>query len=360
MFLKVKKVDNMSSARYNPFRRIHPVDPKVELDRAIKKAKKTTVPKKVTDKIKKQKIIVVSKIELIKQHLAAKFSQYVKLFPNLNSIHPFYRAIIDVYSSIDELKKNLGRINGSIKIIKKMSDTYKATIRSIRKTRYLTESEIINHITRLWRQYIARIYSFISQIEDAFHYLNSLSLKLKKLPDYNPDYKTIVVCGPPNSGKSSLVGKISNANVQVASYPFTTKNLIFGHIELNTTPPIIIQIVDSPGLFDRPISDRKPEELLALEAIKTIADCIIFLFDCSYERTLEIQPQMRIFNNVLSFFSKKEKIVAINKIDIKDNIVCKKLITNLEELQIKPILLSVKNNINLDKLMDRIRQIFAG
>jgi len=358
----VKKQCYTMAEKYkgNPFKKTILLSPLDVLDKAIRNSLKLSLPRIRADRFRKEKIWILNRISYIRQTLTSNFRNYLRSIPNLNAIHEFYRTPINVYSSIDEFKKALGRIAGAIRVIEKFSDEYSRNIQGIRKNPYLPEKVFINHIHRLWKQYIARLDSFIREINDAFVYVNSIVSRLKKLPDYDPDLKTIVVCGPPNSGKSSLVGKLSRAKVQIAEYPFTTKNLVFGHIEIKTNPRRVIQIVDTPGLFDRPISKRKEEELLALEAIRTIADGIVFLFDCSFERTLEAPQQIQIYREVTKFL-RTNIIVGLNKIDIIDNELYNEIHSFLiNEAKIEPIPLSVKLGVGLDRILRAIQQLFGG
>lgn len=345
---------------YNPFRAIPIVDPKEVLDSAIKKALSLSPPKVRKNGLTRAKIVILNRIQYICDRLVSKFSSIINATPNLNRLDKFYLSILNVYSDVNVFKRLLGRISGSIRVIKKLSDEYRKAIRSISPSSYIDEKVAIRQVHRLWRQYLARVSSFIDKIEDAFKNLSLIIIRLKKLPDYNPELKTIVVCGPPNSGKSSLVGALSNARVEIAEYPFTTKNLVFGHISLVTVPPVVLQIVDSPGLFDRPIDRRKKEELLALEAIRTIANCIVFLFDCSHERTLDLEPQIRIFETVKGFFEGEKVIVAINKMDAKDEEFTKRVLDYLNARGIRPIFISAKYKLGLDNLLGEIKRYLVG
>lgn len=66
----------------------------------------------------------------------------------------------------------------------------------------------------------------------------------------------VVLVGPPNSGKSALVGALTRATPEVADYPFTTREAVPGmmryenvYIQLVDLPPISAQHVD-PWVFD--------------------------------------------------------------------------------------------------------------
>ncbi len=63
----------------------------------------------------------------------------------------------------------------------------------------------------------------------------------------------VVIIGPPNSGKSSLLARLTNARPEIASYPFTTQMPIPGMLQyqdvqfqLVDTPPLLLNQPDSP------------------------------------------------------------------------------------------------------------------
>lgn len=67
----------------------------------------------------------------------------------------------------------------------------------------------------------------------------------------------VVLMGPPNSGKSTILSKLTNAKPEIASYPFTTQKPDVGMIEFEN---VNIQLVDTPPLYE----DFHPPWLFAL------------------------------------------------------------------------------------------------
>jgi len=62
-----------------------------------------------------------------------------------------------------------------------------------------------------------------------------------------------VLLGPPNSGKSSILARLTNARPEIAPYPFTTRIPVPGmlyfediQIQLVDTPPLLLDQPDSP------------------------------------------------------------------------------------------------------------------
>ncbi len=55
----------------------------------------------------------------------------------------------------------------------------------------------------------------------------------------------VVLIGPPNSGKSLLVARLTHAHVEVADYPFTTRMPVPGMMQFEN---VQIQLVDTPAM----------------------------------------------------------------------------------------------------------------
>jgi ribosome-interacting GTPase 1 len=112
--------------------------------------------------------------------------------------------------------------------------------------------------------------------------LNSKIAKLKKEAKKKPQARRldlthvpkmgiaqVVLMGAPNSGKSTILSKLTNAEPEVASYPFTTQKPDVGMIEFEN---VQIQLVDTPPLYE----NFHPPWLLALGRS---GDVIIGLID---------------------------------------------------------------------------------
>jgi len=91
---------------------------------------------------------------------------------------------------------------------------------------------------------------------------------------------TICIVGTVNSGKSTLLKKLTNANVEIASYPFTTKKPEIGILDYKG---IKLQIVEIPAIIENfEYSEIGPSML----AIIRQSDLLIVIFKDKFELKL--------------------------------------------------------------------------
>ncbi|MAG45587.1 MAG: hypothetical protein CMH63_02325 [Nanoarchaeota archaeon] len=114
----------------------------------------------------------------------------------------------------------------------------------------------------------------------------------------------ICIVGTTNSGKSTLLKKLTNAKVKIAEYPFTTKEPVQGILDYEG---ILLQIVEIPALTE---DFEETEDGPALLGIINHSDLIILTFNTPKEKTLldkelsNVKTKKIIYNNEEKFENK--------------------------------------------------------
>ena len=290
----------------NPFTKINYVPTSKELlDQAFRKASRTEVkiPRKVP-RIIRTKRKESKKLRVIEGFLDSRLKRIVKQIPSIDDVHPFYSELADILVGRDQLKNALGSIYGTRRVVKKLIQNY---IYKIKSAKELVE------VIKLSRAAYGRISSIINRIKDNLNVIQEARPKLRKLPSVDPKKLTIVIAGYPNVGKSSFVAHASTAKPEIAEYPFTTRAVNIGHIKRDLS---IYQIVDTPGLLDRPLDKRNPIELQAITALKYLAQVILYIVDPSETCGYPLKEQLSLYEDLKELFGKIYLIV--NKIDLVD------------------------------------------
>jgi nucleolar GTP-binding protein len=276
------------------------------LDLSIRKTKKIKIEdREMHYKIKKT---IIARTDSFVEIITSKLESYVKKFPSIDQLPKFYQEIIDITIDTDKLKKSLGAVDWARKTCQLI---YSKQARSIRKTGN------IDFLKKKQKEIYGRISSVLLQIDEHLKFLSSAQNIMKKFPTIL-DVPTIVIAGYPNVGKSSLLKHLSSAKPEVATYPFTTKQVIVGHAKIKekfTTKTY--QIIDTPGLLDRPLSKRNDIEKQAIAALSHLADIIVFVIDPSETSGYTLIDQYNMLSYIKKLFEDIPIIIVENKSDLK-------------------------------------------
>lgn len=234
----------------------------------------------------------LKRVEVASKVIESSLKSIVKNFPSFESLSPFYQNLLDIKVDRNRYKKSLGAVKWCLDKVNGLGRRELSSIRRSRST---------------GMEFLGRASSFIKRIEGDLDFLIEVKKVMTGFPTLE-DIPTIVVAGFPNVGKSTFVKNLTGSDIEVKSYPFTTKKILLGHVELRR---IRYQIIDNPGLLDRPMEERNKIELQAIAALKYLAKKIFFIID----PTQELEPQLRLLDEISKLF-KVDMFVGINKIDV--------------------------------------------
>ncbi len=282
--------------------------PEEILDKGFSRGKKAAdlmrsqkIPKHVKGKKIEERRVITS-CQVIKD----KLKSILDAVPEIEELHPFYQDYIDITVGVDDMKQALGALNWAYGILTQLEKDYAARIR-----RSAPEKA-----TKLQKEAYGRISSVIYKIEKDLDFLDFAKANLRNMPTIDFEATTIVIAGFPNVGKSTLLRQITGAEPQVANYPFTTKGIQIGHTERHWKS---IQIIDTPGLLDRPVLEMNNIEMNAIVALEHLADAILFIFDASETCGFHLDNQYNLLKQIEKIFGEIPVIYLFNKMDLIEN-----------------------------------------
>ena len=146
----------------------------------------------------------------------------------------------------------------------------------------------------------------------------------------------IAIVGPANAGKSSLLNNLSNREVAIVSeIAGTTRDVVEAHLNIDGYPVIIS---DTAGIRDSKNEIEKKGIKLSLKKAEN-ADLKLVVVDA---KTVDLSP---FLNDLL----KDDAILVLNKSDLL------KKEPNPKILRFNHVLISLKDNHNIDKLILKIK-----
>ena len=151
----------------------------------------------------------------------------------------------------------------------------------------------------------------------------------------------IAIVGPTNAGKSSLLNHLSNRDVAIVSeIAGTTRDVIEVHLNINGYPVVVS---DTAGIRKSKNEIEKKGIKLALKKAEE-ADLNLIV----------IEPKNLEFTGFLKDLIKSNSILVINKCDLKEVILTEQM------KKIDHVIISVKNNTNLENLILKIKSKLKG
>lgn len=272
------------------------------LDKALGRAAKATVSKGRTRE-ERLRNLAVARIQIAGHTISSTLQRYVRRFPSLDGLPPFYRELVHILVDRDALKKHLGAVDWAAGKADELTRDYARRLGKARPA----------DLPKLRRQAVGRLSSVVHQVAGDLEALIRARIALRRLPSIDPEVPTIVVAGYPNVGKSALVRAVSTATPKVAEYPFTSQGVTLGHIDRDD---LRYQILDTPGLLDRPMEERNPIERQAVAALAHLADAVVFLLDPTETCGYPLEDQLRLLETLGAAFPDIPILAADNKADL--------------------------------------------
>ena len=280
--------------------------------------------------------------------LSDNLENVVTEWPDFDDLDPFYRDLADAVISgetaigseddrgIDALRQHLSEVTWASRKTADIRGEYHTKLRN---------ASDVDHARKLRKQAFARLADVVEQVEDSLLAIAAAREALRDLPDIRPDEPTVVVAGYPNVGKSSFVNAVTRASNEINSYPFTTTEINVGHFE---DDHVRYQLVDTPGLLDRPPQERNEIESQAVSALEHLADAVLVLVDASGECGYPIDVQVELRDALAEQFADAPVLTVCNKADRSRDVDAEYYMSVTEDENVQTVLDAVVEAVDYE------------
>jgi len=234
-----------------------------------------------------------------------RLGRIIEDFPKLDTIHPFYRDLMNVLYDKDHYKLALGHINVARNMINSVSQDY------VKQLKYADSQFRCKSLKKIA---LGRMTTIMKKQKSSLEYLEQVRQHLSRLPTIDPSTRCLLLTGFPNVGKSSFINQITRANVEVQDYAFTTRSLYVGHTDYKYNR---YTVIDSPGVLDRPLEDRNVIEMQAITALAHLDCAVLFMVDISPDCKYSIESQCNLFRSLKPLYTNKPVVIICTKVDLR-------------------------------------------
>lgn len=167
-----------------------------------------------------------------------------------------------------------------------------------------------------------------------------------------------VLIGPPNTGKSKLIESLTNAEPEVAAYPFTTHK---PYPAMMPYENVQVQLVDTPPITEDYMESWHPELIKNGDIIVLVlsldhaepAEDFLTLQEILKEKRIELVPSLKKTEKTGGIFP-KECLIVLNKCDAPEWEEKEPLLKEFIDPGFLPVPVSAKDNVNMGKLKKMI------
>ncbi|KAK9121572.1 hypothetical protein Syun_019189 [Stephania yunnanensis] len=266
--------------------------------------------------------IISSAMRKAKRELVVPLRDYIENFPNKKHLHPYERDLIKLTLGDGNYEEVLGRVN-----------SLKKKVVSVAKERASLCAKGLKNVEEIFK------------LEgNAVDDLLNIAKTLRAMPVVDLERPTLCLVGAPNVGKSSLCRILSTGKPEVT---------------------------DTPGLLRRHDEDRNNLEKLTLAVLTHLPTAILYVHDLSGECGTSPSDQFVIYKEIRERFSDHLWIDVVSKCDLlrQSPVIFSTDDVDLDYLDMRnymtagpdgAICVSVKNEIGLDQLKDRVHDLLVS
>ena len=274
------------------------------LDKAYARAKKAADRVDDSDRVFRVRKQLNRMIQTASDILSTYLMDTVNLWPSLDQSPQFHVSMIDACVGCDDYRHHLSMLQWASNQISRIAT---------QNTKKIIRTARIELMHEARREAYGRMSSLVGRIGPSLKWLSESREILKRLPSIDQLSPCIVVCGAPNVGKSAFISALSSGNMEVNHYPFTTKRIHLGHF---TFRRLQYQMVDTPGLLDRPMEKRNDIEMQAITALENLGSLVLFLIDESEDCGTPIEEQKNLLEEILELLAGTTVMVVSSKADL--------------------------------------------
>mmetsp|Transcript_9782 Transcript_9782/g.18389 ORF Transcript_9782/g.18389 Transcript_9782/m.18389 type:complete len:538 (+) Transcript_9782:109-1722(+) len=389
---KSKQTKNNNEANTGGLRRLPVIKSPAEIinrtRNSAKRIKADVAVKNVRNRARKH---AAETLNDVTQGLCVPLRDVVKGYKyELSRLHPFEKVVADLTARARQKKDGLVLQDVLDEINEARKELLNAGKDWIAKAK---NGETARDAMEFMKEGEERMYELFEELASApVKLLIDLQKDLRTTPAVRLDTPAVVLVGAPNVGKSSIVRAISSATPEVNNYPFTTRGMTLGHVQVfwndeTTAAAAIIpdldevkkgrfdaqslpgnyaftqlcQVMDSPGLLAREDSQRNEMEALTLAAMQHLPTAVMYVMDLSGgagDKCSSVSDQLELRREVRARFPRRPWIDVVSKYDLG-------LVDGARE-ELEKVLdgapyieLSIKDGKGVDELRDEVMRMLG-